>query len=318
MKLRVFFYLILLLASFYGKLWSQSDCSRCSDTLLRADLLSKKNFSELTLLKAEIYARHGFTFKSEKMTQYFSGFDWYKPLQRNVLIELNDIERKNVFLINTALNAEFDRAIRPDISPAKRFSKTEINRLFTLPVKKSLNIISDTICEVYPYEDHSGKRCLILSATPFSNLYNESEYIYNNSIRIDYCCVEDGRFFYTTNELTDLILTDYGEQDMRFLTQYTLTRDIDGDGLVDPIVVYATMGEGGYIDGWVKVVVNYKESLSTIYIANSPTIKESINVTSNFYTFPQTVRDTVKQLLLKIEEDGFLFLPEHWEAKMTK
>lgn len=71
-----------------------------SEKLIDSDVseLSKEN---LILAKNEIYARHGFVFKSEQFKSYFSKKSWYKPNDtfKGSDGELNDVERYNIQLI---------------------------------------------------------------------------------------------------------------------------------------------------------------------------------------------------------------------------
>ena len=41
--------------------------------------ISQMTSENLKLLRNEIFARHGYIFKSQELTDYFSKFDWYKP-----------------------------------------------------------------------------------------------------------------------------------------------------------------------------------------------------------------------------------------------
>ena len=56
----------------------------------------------LELMRAEIYARHGDTFKSAANQQYFDQQSWYKKKGKAVV--LTDIERFNVALIKYIMN----------------------------------------------------------------------------------------------------------------------------------------------------------------------------------------------------------------------
>lgn len=70
--------------------------------LTKSDLkgLSKK---ELRLARNEIYARHGRIFQDEELQSYFESTPWYEGIipaeEFSDSEELNDIERKNVLLI---------------------------------------------------------------------------------------------------------------------------------------------------------------------------------------------------------------------------
>lgn len=61
--------------------------------------LEYKSRRELRIMRNYIFARHGYIFESSDLRQYFSQFDWYTPISRNVTSELSKIERDNIKLI---------------------------------------------------------------------------------------------------------------------------------------------------------------------------------------------------------------------------
>jgi uncharacterized membrane protein YvbJ len=71
-----------------------------SEKLLESDLatLSKEN---LALARNEIYARHGYIFKSEPFNSYFDSKSWYKPDTsfKGLKREFNAVESYNIDLI---------------------------------------------------------------------------------------------------------------------------------------------------------------------------------------------------------------------------
>ncbi len=54
---------------------------------------------ELRLMRNEIYARHGYSFKLRDMRELFDNEDWYMPVSTDVRKALTPIERKNEELI---------------------------------------------------------------------------------------------------------------------------------------------------------------------------------------------------------------------------
>ena len=61
--------------------------------------LENKSSRELRIMRNYIFARHGYIFKSDDLRQYFSQYDWYTPISRNITKELSKIERDNIKLI---------------------------------------------------------------------------------------------------------------------------------------------------------------------------------------------------------------------------
>lgn len=54
---------------------------------------------ELRVMRNEIYARHGYSFKLDDMRKHFDPLDWYMPMTTEVSSQLTDIEEKNAALI---------------------------------------------------------------------------------------------------------------------------------------------------------------------------------------------------------------------------
>lgn len=56
---------------------------------------------DLDIMRNEIFATHGYKFKSEYWNTYFKQFKWYKPQFENVDDKLNTIEKENIqFILN--------------------------------------------------------------------------------------------------------------------------------------------------------------------------------------------------------------------------
>lgn len=66
---------------------------------LTQDMLISLCDNELSLMRNEIYARHGYVFSKEEIQEYFSSQDWYKPVSDNKLVVLSKVEQDNVALI---------------------------------------------------------------------------------------------------------------------------------------------------------------------------------------------------------------------------
>jgi len=54
---------------------------------------------ELRIMRNEIYARHGYSFKKKDMREYFDAQDWYMPMHTDIRTNLTEVEKKNVELI---------------------------------------------------------------------------------------------------------------------------------------------------------------------------------------------------------------------------
>lgn len=69
-----------------------------SRKLVQSDIAGMSS-SDLRLIRNEIYARHGYIFKSSDLKEYFSQFSWYEPRSRDVSDMLSETELYNVTFI---------------------------------------------------------------------------------------------------------------------------------------------------------------------------------------------------------------------------
>jgi hypothetical protein len=76
-----------------------------TEYLREADLRGMDSV-QLRLARNEIFARHGYAFRSKDLQEYFGKKSWYKPIGNNDSIKLNTIEMYNVELIKSYENRE--------------------------------------------------------------------------------------------------------------------------------------------------------------------------------------------------------------------
>lgn len=91
--------IILAILCLIGATISAQDCAQCATHLLKAQQINHLSMDNLRLLINEIYARKGYVFKDWDYAHYFEQQQWYKPLNDNKKITLNDTEEKNVQLL---------------------------------------------------------------------------------------------------------------------------------------------------------------------------------------------------------------------------
>ena len=75
------------------------DYPEASKKELIADDLENLSIAELTMMRNEIYARHGYCFSNRLMRDYFEELDWYVPDNTDIRNKLTPIETKNIVLI---------------------------------------------------------------------------------------------------------------------------------------------------------------------------------------------------------------------------
>lgn len=66
--------------------------------LKESDLKNLKKL-DLEILRNTIYARHGLTFKSRTVRQFFDGAEWYIPISSDVTSKLTEKEKQNIALL---------------------------------------------------------------------------------------------------------------------------------------------------------------------------------------------------------------------------
>ncbi len=54
---------------------------------------------ELTIMRNEIFARHGYIFQDKQMKEYFEAQSWYLPVEPDIKKKLTTLEKKNIKLI---------------------------------------------------------------------------------------------------------------------------------------------------------------------------------------------------------------------------
>ena len=75
-----------------------------STRLLTAADMEGLDLWDLKVMRNEIFARHGYIFKTKEMIQYFNQQPWYTPMYPDVSSKLSNIENKNVAFIKAFEN----------------------------------------------------------------------------------------------------------------------------------------------------------------------------------------------------------------------
>ena len=91
-----------------------------TDELLNTTWLARFPKDELRLMRNEILARHGWRFQSRDLQEHFAKQKWYKPVNDNSTIKLNDVERTNLEMITSeeATPDEYRNSmLSPDMFP---------------------------------------------------------------------------------------------------------------------------------------------------------------------------------------------------------
>ena len=80
---------------------SLGDMDKFQEAPLTEELLKGLSLNDLRLVRNEFWARRGRKFVTPGFKQYFEWRDWYKPLNDQSKVKLNEIEERNVKLIES-------------------------------------------------------------------------------------------------------------------------------------------------------------------------------------------------------------------------
>jgi hypothetical protein len=75
-----------------------------SERILEKDDVANMLKEELEIMRNEIYARHGYSFKDKSMRRHFDTTAWYVPMGVDIRANLTDVEVENIYLIYTYEN----------------------------------------------------------------------------------------------------------------------------------------------------------------------------------------------------------------------
>jgi len=90
---------ILCLSQINAQISSDCKYPEASNRQLTSEDLTGKSALELKIMRNEIFARHGYKFKSEEMKNYFNQQKWYKPMYDDITSKLTEIENANIKMI---------------------------------------------------------------------------------------------------------------------------------------------------------------------------------------------------------------------------
>jgi len=79
--------------------WLAGIYPEASKRLLRLSDVEGLTSWDLKVMRNEIYARHGYIFKTQDMIDYFSQQDWYKTRYNNVNSMITALEKRNIIFI---------------------------------------------------------------------------------------------------------------------------------------------------------------------------------------------------------------------------
>lgn len=190
--------------------------------------------------------------------------------------------------------------------------------IFTDNIVKQFNL-QYPIRRVYSYHDQSGDYYLALSESIDDITKDDTSHYKIKAVNLK----KDGQGFIKTWELNDFTNSHDRESGQEssiwFWTKFCEIKDLDGDGNVEPLLVYGSSGINGYDDGRIKIILNYKGQKIAVRHQNS-TLDEGrhIQIDAAFYTLPQSIQQHIRKLMQTLDEKGFALYPHEYEQAMTK
>ncbi|MFL1896378.1 YARHG domain-containing protein [Aquimarina sp. 2-A2] len=150
-KIPILFILFISIVSNAQKLENCSECSSVKHS--KSDIISNELF-ELQLLRNEIFARHNYSFKNQRLEEYFSNCNWYKPDYKNPIkeIKLNLTEQHNVDLF---------KAKEETIKKNRTLLISELEKLKTAIIENDVSFINAFLNGVVKTVDRSFGSALL-------------------------------------------------------------------------------------------------------------------------------------------------------------
>ncbi len=153
---KTFLTLIILFYCTISNAQKLEDCSLCSSKKYSdTDIIDNELF-EIVLLRNEIFARHNYSFKNERLEEYYSKYDWYTPdhSNSNKKISLNQIEQNNIALFKSK-----EEKIKKNRSLLLR----ELEKLQSAIKLKDTSYIKSVFNAVIEINDHSFYSALVFA-----------------------------------------------------------------------------------------------------------------------------------------------------------
>ncbi|WP_264523338.1 M949_RS01915 family surface polysaccharide biosynthesis protein [Flavobacterium sp. N502536] len=187
--------------------------------------------------------------------------------------------------------------------------KIESHRLTKKEItQRELNNLSDfPIYKAFECSDKGGVYELLFCENQKTITQNDT---LNTKIQAIYVLNDHGGFLekWRINDL----LEDYDpkETNIWFWTKYSSTKDLDGDGYIDPVIVYGTKTEYNEIRR-VKIITVYQNKKYVIRAVECDLdYCRSFKKDNNWNSLPQKIKTHIDQLVVKLRKEQNLILKD--------
>ncbi len=188
----------------------------------------------------------------------------------------------------------FSQKVESSILDKEQIKQRELENLSDFPIYKA-----------YEFQDKGGVFELVLC----ENQSNKKDTL-NTKIQA-ICGMNDHGGFLEKWRINDLLeISDPKETNIWFWTKYCSTKDIDGDGYAEPIIVYGTRTEYDEIRR-VKIITVYKNKKYAIRAVECDLdICRSFKKDKEWNMLPQKIKIYVDNLVVKIRKEQDLLLKD--------
>ncbi len=195
----------------------------------------------------------------------------------------------------------------------KKLTSDEVSAFYTSAKRTELGI-EYPIFRVYEYSDKEGKHHIVLAEKVNQKGGKEPAAVQGFHFKISGSNATEVWKMKDAKSKDNGVSEEYG---MWFWTKYFDIKDIDGDGLVDPIMIYGSKGMNGYDDGRIKILVYYKGKKIGIRHQNGTLDNErNTKVDAEFYALPSSIQTHVKNVMDAMVEKSHAIFPAGWKDAM--
>jgi len=201
-----------------------------------------------------------------------------------------------IILILSYSTIGFSQKVISSILDKEQIKEREVDGLSDFPIYKA-----------YEYQDKGGVYELVLCEN--KKILSKKDTL-NTKIQA-ICAINDHGGFIEKWRINDLIEnTEPKESSIWFWTKYSTTKDIDGDGYIEPVIVYGTSDEDDYVKR-VKIITIYK---GTKYVIRAVECDldycRSFKKDKNWNLLPQKIKTYIDQLVIKMRKEQNLLLKD--------
>lgn len=233
-----------------------------------------------------------------------------------IMYKINNMKKTVLFFLTIFILSDTYSQFGSDTS---MLSETEIKQIFTDDIIKNHHI-NFPIYRAYKYSDKTGSYYLVLTEK-FDKIDEQKDTLYTAIKALNFK-TENNKLIkkWEFSDAKSKAKNDDTEEfSIWFWTKYCELQDIDGDGQIDPIILYGTSGRNGYEDGKIKICVYHKSQKIDISHQNSVYDNgRNIHINKLFYALPEKLQKHVKEIMKKLENSNHAIFPYGYEKAMNK